>query len=278
MIKCQWTGGVLGQGSFCTVLEMRSGDQLYAGKKYTENHQLFILGQLLILTKINHSNIVKSVGVTFGRDCSPIFLMECMKITLQEYLLNKHPNAPVVKKAKLLHDVANGLKFLHNHSPAIIHRDLTATNVLLDETFSVAKISDFGNACLLDLKSGPTPLTSQSGYMPPEVFEGEDCDTSLDIFSFGHLILFTINQEIPGHLLGATYKDLNGIHGRSEIERRTPYIVKAHKQLGSRHAFIVLMNRCLHNVPRKRPSAEVLVETLSHVVSCIQLEVHSRFH
>lgn len=276
MVKCQWTGGVLGQGSFGTVLEMRSGDQLYAGKKYTEiprSKRPFILklyGELLILTKINHSNIVKSVGITFGTDCSPIVLMECMKITLQKYLLDKHPNAPVVKKAKLLHDVANGLKFLHNHSPTIIHRDLTATNVLLDETFSVAKISDFGNARLLDLTSGRTPLTSQPGtlhYMPPEVFEGEDYDTSLDIFSFGHLMLFTINQEIPGHLLGATYADLSGIRGRSEIERRTTYIVKAHKQLGSRHAFIVLMERCLHNVPGKRPSAEVLVDTLSHVVS-----------
>lgn len=275
MIDCCWTGGVLGRGSFGTVLEMRSGDKFYAGKMYNDiprSKRQFITklyGELLILKKIDHPNIVQSVGITFDADRSPIVLMECMKITLQEYLLNEHPTAPLVKKAKLLHDVAKGLQFLHSHTPTIIHRDLTANNVLLDASFSVAKISDFGNARLLELTSGCTPLSSQPGtlhYMPPEAFDGEDYDSSLDVFSFGHLMLFTILQEIPGRLLGATYVDHSGTQGRSEIERRNRYVVKAQQQLGSNHVMIVLMERCLHNLPTRRPSAQVMEDTLSHVV------------
>ena len=277
MIDCHWTGKILGRGSFGTVLEMKSGEQFYAGKRYHDiprSKRQFIVklyGELLILKKINHPNIVQSVGITFDvADHSPIVLMECMKITLQEYILNNSPTVTVVRKAKLLCDIANGLHFLHSHTPTIIHRDLTANNVLLDASFSVAKISDFGNARLLDLTSGCTPLSSQPGtlnYMPPEVFEADDYDSSLDVFSFGHLMLFTIIGEIPGRLLGATYMDHNGIQGRSEVERRNHYVVKSHQQLGRNHVLILLMERCLENLPQRRPSAEVLVNTLSHVVS-----------
>ena len=278
MIDCHWTGKVLGRGSFGTVLEMRSGEKFYAGKKYHDiprSKRQFIIklyGELLILRTINHPNIVQSVGITFDvADHSPIVLMECMKITFQEYILNKHPSATLDRKAKLLCDIANGLQFLHSHTPTIIHRDLTTNNVLLDASFSVAKISDFGNARLLDLTSaGCTPLSSQPGtlnYMPPEVFDAEDYDSSLDVFSFGHLMLFTIIQEIPGRLLGATYVDHNGTQGRSEIERRNRYVVKSHQQLGRNHVLILLMERCLDNLPKRRPSAEVLVKTLSHVAT-----------
>ena len=273
---------MLGRGSFGTVLEMSSGSQLYAGKRYHDTprskHQFIVklCGELLILRTINHPNIVQSIGITFDADQSPIILMECMQTTLQEYILNTCPTAPLAKKTKLLCDVATGLHFLHSHDPIIIHRDLTATNVLLDTTLSIAKLSDFGNARVLDLTSGSTPVSSQPGtlqYMPPEVLEVDDYDSSLDIFSFGHLMLFTIIREIPGRLLGATYVDHGGTQGRSEVERRKHYIVKSHRLLGRNHTLNILMEICLHNVRGKRPSAEVIVRTLSDVVS-ITVHVH----
>ena len=278
MIKCSWTGRVLGRGTFGTVLEMKSGEKLYAGKAYNEiprSKKEFIVrlfGELAILKQVDHPNIVQSVGITFDATHSPIILMECMHITLQEYVLDIKQTVSLAKKLKLLHDVANGLLFLHTHNPTIIHRDLTATNVLLDSTLSVAKISDFGNARLLDLTSGHTPLSSEPGtlqYMPPEVFHeaGLSYDTSLDVFSFGHLILFTVIQKIITHLPGPTYADDHGIHGRSELDRRECYVTEGHQTMGRTHPLIILMERCLHNIRNRRPSTNNLVDTLSHVVS-----------
>jgi hypothetical protein len=103
--------------------------------------------------------------------------------------------------------------------------------------------------------------------MPPEVMEAGDYNSSLDVFSFGHLMLFTIIGEVPGSLLGPTYSDLDGIRGRSEIDRRRKYVVKSQKQLGQTHPLNILMEGCLRNVPSKRPSTEVLVQTLCHVMS-----------
>jgi serine/threonine protein kinase len=56
-------------------------------------------------------------------------------------------------KRSMLEDVARGLLYLHKHTPQIVHRDLTAKNVLLTSCF-VARITDFGNSRIIDLQPG----------------------------------------------------------------------------------------------------------------------------
>ena len=254
--------------------------ELFAGKQYHDiprARQQFagkLCRELLVLHTINHRNIVRTFGVIFDADHTPIILMERMKTTLQEYILDKKVAATLslVCKANFLCDVAKGLYYLHHHTQVIIHRDLTATNVLLDHTLRVAKLSDFGNAELVKLApSNSTPISSQTGtrpYMPPEVSEGDTgSHSSFDVFSFGHLMLFTISGEIPA-LLGPTFADENGtIQGRSEADRRERHIIKCHQLLNKDHILNHLMKRCLHNTPRKRPSTNDLVTTLEYVVS-----------
>ena len=114
-------------------------------------------------------------------------------------LLETSPNIPITLKQSLLADVARGLLHLHTHNPPIVHRDLSARNVLLTSSL-VAKISDLGNARIINLQPGqlvgtlsrvPGTLT----YMPPEAFdEPPRYGSKLDIFSFGHLALFTFTQ------------------------------------------------------------------------------------
>ena len=283
-IDCHWTGGVLGKGAYGTVLEMRSasGSQLYAGKVYNDiprSKRKFVdrlCGELLLLKEINHPNIVQTVGIAFSDDRSPIILMESMQTTLQGYIVDSPDPVPLVKKAKLLCDIATGLHYLHSHSPVIFHRDLTATNVLLDATLSVAKLSDFGNARVLDLTSTSQPSYYQPGtqlYMPPEVLEGRECDTSLDIFSFGHLMLIAIIEDTPKYLLAPVYVDLSGTHGRSEVERRAKYVVKSHQLIGRNHILNRLMETCLNNDPKRRPGSKDLVDALGYVVSLTQFYV-----
>ena len=63
------------------------------------------------------------------------------------------PNIPITLKRSILEDVARGLLYLHRHDPTIVHRDLTAKNVLLTSSL-VAKISDFGNPCYVNIQPG----------------------------------------------------------------------------------------------------------------------------
>ena len=112
--------------------------------------------------------------------------------------LRGEPNLPLPIKRSIMKDVASGLVYLHGRNPAVIHRDLTANNVLLTSERR-AKISDVGNSRIFDLLGQTTgTFTSVPGtlaYMPPEA---QSCEPHygcpLDIFSFGHLALYIATQ------------------------------------------------------------------------------------
>ena len=148
-----------------------------------------------LMSKMNHPNITKFLGVCHNPALSelPVLVMEKLNRSLDDFL-EKTPDIPFLRKRSILEDVAKGLVYLHNREPfPIIHRDLTAKNVLLTADL-VAKITDFGNSRLVDLQPGQLPTQNPGTlvYMPPEA--SSDYDPSLDIFSFGHLALFTALQ------------------------------------------------------------------------------------
>ena len=283
-VKANLTGIELGSGTYGRVIELLSAGEIVAGKvfKVSSNiHQQVLtnklFGELSLMTQLNHPNIVQCKGVCFLEDeTMPVLLMERLMSSLHAYLLQPaNLNIALVRKLSILCDVASGLLYLHCHTPAIIHRDLTGNNVLLDSELR-AKISDFGNARLMDLDPEATPgiFTSLPGtldYMPPEA-QGDSakCGPSLDVFSFGHLSLFTINQSSVHPLLPPTYCDAKGdLHGCSEVKRRKKYLDIAEQHLGLKHSVVVLIKQCLHNDSAQRPSTAELETRLQDVLSTL---------
>ena len=96
-------------------------------------------------------------------------------------------------------DVSRGLLYLHTQDPPVVHRDLSARNILLTSSLG-AKISDLGNARIVNLQPGQlartlTRIPGTHVYMPPESFDQHSrYGPQLDIFSFGHTALFTLTQ------------------------------------------------------------------------------------
>ena len=151
------------------------------------------------MSDLRHPNITLFLGVCFLPNCQlPVLLMERLDGSLDD-LLETVPNIPLAVKQSILEDVARGLLYLHQHSSQILHRDLTAKNVLLT-TSLVAKITDFGNSRIVNLQPGQlartlSRLPGTLVYMPPEALSASShYGPSLDIFSFGHLTLFTLAQ------------------------------------------------------------------------------------
>ena len=208
------TGEVLGSGTYGSVIGLTSVGETVAGKVFrvSATSQLQALatkvcGEVITMLQLNHPNIVQCKGVALLPDKSPlpVLLMERLMTSLHAYLLHQdNSNLPVERKVSFLLDIARGLDYLHSHTPAIIHRDLTATNVLLTSQLT-AKITDFGNSRFLDLDPSTTSRTFTTvhgtlEYMPPEA-QGVTAQgvskkfyPSLDVFSFGHLSLFTVTQ------------------------------------------------------------------------------------
>ena len=117
----------------------------------------------------------------------------------------------------------------------------------------------------MDLTPDATPATFTSlpgtpEYMPPEAVDrSAKYGPSLDVFSFGHLSLFTIIQSPLYPLLPSTFIDAEGLHARSEVKRRKEYLDKAEQLVGKKHSLVVLIKQCLHNDPALQPRTTELV-------------------
>ena len=172
---------------------------LDAGNIGVRNITQKYLRECQLMSDLRHPNIMQFLGVCFLPNCQlPVLLMERLDGSLDN-LLETVPNIPLMLKRSMLEDVARGLLYLHTHDPQIIHRDLTAKNVLMTSSL-VAKITDFGNSRIVNLQPGQlartmSRLPGSHIYMPPEALSASSrYGPSLDIFSFGHLALFAITQ------------------------------------------------------------------------------------
>jgi len=102
-----------------------------------------------LLCQLRHPNVVHFVGVHYGSNQDDMSLiMECLDTDLAR-CLDAQPNIPIEVKLLILLDVSYGLLYLHTHSPKIIHRDLTAANILLTRD-KRAKLADLGVSKLLE--------------------------------------------------------------------------------------------------------------------------------
>ncbi|CAI8033372.1 Probable serine/threonine-protein kinase DDB_G0271682 [Geodia barretti] len=284
------TGEVLGSGTYGWVIELTSAGETVAGKVFrvSATSQLQALatkvcGEVITMLQLSHPNIVQCKGVALLPDKSPlpVLLMERLKTSLHAYLLRpNNSNLPVERKVSFLLDIARGLDYLHSHTPAIIHRDLTATNVLLTSQLT-AKITDFGNSRFLDLDPSTTSRTFTTvhgtlEYMPPEA-QGVTAQgvskkfyPSLDVFSFGHLSLFTVTQTQVTLLPPTSTDPETGlVKGLSALERREQFVTKAQQLLPENPDLLQLIQQCLHNLPGKRPLTRELVEKLSSMTAVV---------
>ena len=157
------------------------------------------LRECQLMSNLRHPNVTQFLGICFLPDTQmPLLVMELLETSLDE-LLEHVPNLPLSLKRRVLEDVASGLLYLHDREPVVIHRDLTAKNVLLTSSL-MAKITDMGNSRIVDMRPGQmsrtlSKLPGTFVYMPPEALDDRHrYGPALDIFSFGHLALFTITQ------------------------------------------------------------------------------------
>eukprot|EP00198_Chlamydomonas_reinhardtii_P002739 XP_001692075.1 predicted protein [Chlamydomonas reinhardtii] len=111
------------------------------------------------------------------------------------------PVRPLLERLKMAHQVALGMCPLEACRPSILHRDLKAANVYLDNK-GVARVGDFGLSRRL-LEEARASLTGETGtylYMAPEVMRHEVYDSKADVWSWGVLLSECITCAMPyGH-------------------------------------------------------------------------------
>ena len=257
-----------------------------------------------LMSTLRHPNIVQFLGVCFFPGSRlPALVMERLLTSLHDLLdpeTQPPPGAPrplsfftLGLKCSILHDVASGLDYLHQQTPPIIHRDLSARNILLNWRL-VAKIADLGVARIVPRMRAAATMTKAPGaspYMPPEAIAPADSNeqkskygTSIDIFSFGVVTIFTIGETFPCDPLAPTYFDNESglVVARTELQRRSEYMRSVNTQLRAcdqprgDHPLIQLIQQCLHNGPHKRPNIREVLRLLEEARAGIRDEESER--
>ncbi|GLT35014.1 hypothetical protein SLA2020_094990 [Shorea laevis] len=204
-----------------------------------ENMQREFNQEVDILRKIQHNNIVKFIGAC-TKPSNLCIVTEFMAGGSMYDLLHKQKcglELPFLLGVAI--HVSNGMSYLHQKN--IIHRDLKAANLLLDEK-GVVKVADFGVA-RVQTQGVMTAETGTYRWMAPEVIEHRPYDHKADVFSFGILLWELLTGKLP-------YENLTPLQaaiGVVQKELRPVIPSDTHPKL------VELLERCWQRDPSLRP-------------------------
>ncbi|BBN18135.1 protein MpMAPKKK20 [Marchantia polymorpha subsp. ruderalis] len=216
-------------------------------ERLNDNLQREFEQEIFIMRKIRHKNVVQFIGACTKPPNLSIVTEYMSGGSVYDYL---HKHKAVLKIPMLLRvamDISKGMDYLHQNN--IIHRDLKAANLLMDEN-EVVKVADFGVARVQDHSGIMTAETGTYRWMAPEVIEHKPYDRKVDVFSFGVVLWELLTGKLP-------YADLTPLQAAVGVVQKglRPTIPKH-----TNPKLVDLLERCWKTDPAERPEfSEVTV-------------------
>lgn len=169
------------------------------------------LAEVSIINRLRHKNIVPLVGWSYNKG-EPLLVFEFMTNgSLDQHLFPKGGSRSSSRSGQrctgastlrwttryeIVRDIATGLHYVHHeYEPMVLHRDIKASNVMLDSSFR-ARLGDFGLACTVAVdRNSATGIGGTWGYIAPEYALCGRATRQTDIYALGILILEVVTGK-----------------------------------------------------------------------------------
>ncbi|XP_027166050.1 MDIS1-interacting receptor like kinase 2-like [Coffea eugenioides] len=260
----------IGKGGYGSVYraQLSSGDVVAVKRLHNmpemASHRSF-LNEIRALIEIKHRNIVKLLGFCSNSQHSFLVYEYLERGSLAKILSIEEEAIELdwQKRLKIIKGIAQALSYMHHDcSPAIVHRDISSNNILLDSE-DEAHVSDFGTSKFLKKDSSNwSSLAGTCGYVAPEFAYTMKVTEKCDVYSFGVLTMEVIKGKHPGDLIAylmsskpekIELKDLFDqrlLYPNQEIENILASVLKVARE-------------CLHVDPQSRPTMLFISRLLS---------------
>ncbi|XP_075507853.1 PTI1-like tyrosine-protein kinase At3g15890 [Primulina tabacum] len=256
----------LGEGGFGSVYWGKTSDGLQIAvkklKSMNSKAEMEFAVEVEVLGRVRHKNLLGLRGYCAGSDQRLIVYDYMPNLSLLSHLHGQFAGEVQLdwkKRMKIALGSAEGLLYLHHEvTPHIIHRDIKASNVLLDSNFEPL-VADFGFAKLIPegVSHMTTRVKGTLGYLAPEYAMWGKVSESCDVYSFGILLLEIVTGRKPIEKLPGGIK-------RTITEWSEPFI--------TRGRFRDLVD------PRLRGNFDEnqLIRTINVAALCVQTEAEKR--
>ncbi|KAJ9169523.1 hypothetical protein P3X46_017708 [Hevea brasiliensis] len=205
----------LGQGGFGSVYKgvLPDGREIAVKRLFFNNRHRAadFYNEVNMISSVEHKNLVRLLGCSCSGPESLLVYEFLPNKSLDRFIFDQNKGKTLTweKRYNIIMGTAEGLVYLHENSKIrIIHRDIKASNILLDTRFR-AKIADFGLARSFqeDKSHISTAIAGTLGYMAPEYLAHGQLTEKADVYSFGVLLLEIVTGRQNNRSKTSEYTD-----------------------------------------------------------------------
>ncbi|KAJ8758969.1 hypothetical protein K2173_003207 [Erythroxylum novogranatense] len=219
----------LGQGGFGSVYKgvLPDGREIAVKRLFFNNRHRAadFYNEVNMISSVEHKNLVRLLGCSCSGPESLLVYEFLPNKSLDRYIFDQIKGKALTwdRRFEIIVGTAEGLAYLHENSKIrIIHRDIKASNILLDSRLR-SKIADFGLARSFqeDKSHISTAIAGTLGYMAPEYLAHGQLTEKADVYSFGVLILEIVTGRQNNKSKSSDYTDSLVILTWKKFQART---------------------------------------------------------
>ncbi|KAK9130199.1 hypothetical protein Sjap_010686 [Stephania japonica] len=270
----------LGEGGFGSVYWGRTSDGLQIAvkklKAMSSKAEMEFAVEVEVLGRVRHNNLLGLRGYCAGADQRLIVYDYMPNLSLLSHLHGQFAadmHLTWKRRMNIIIKSAEGLMYLHHEvTPHIIHRDIKASNVLLDSEFEPL-VADFGFAKLIPdgVSHMTTRVKGTLGYLAPEYAMWGKVSESCDVYSFGVLMLEIVTGRKPIEKLAGGIKRTiaewaEELIGRGRWRELGDPRMRGELDEGELRRVVGVAGLCVQSEGERRPCMRDVVAMLKGVV------------